>query len=242
MSPEHSFRIETYERLASTQDALRERIRQGEEVHALVIRALEQSAGRGQRSHDWQSSLGGSYQTLALKDTSSKLTTAWTTLAIAIGLAETLLKSGIKVGIKWPNDLYYPFRQSSMGKKVAGILCEYVQGYLLIGVGVNVNNPVPETATALRGLATEDVSNLVLEGIKHGLMGLSEEATLMLRFAAFDVLKDKLLALQYQGEAIMGIAKGIDLAACLKLETGLGMKRICHSEARTSLQILSSRK
>lgn len=46
----------------------------------------------------------------------------------------------ISCGIKWVNDLYY------RGKKVCGILCRKLQGYISIGIGINVEEPksIPE--------------------------------------------------------------------------------------------------
>ena len=113
------FRIETYPTLTSTQDAMRERLGAGDNVHGLVIRALEQTGARGQRRRDWRSGPGGSYQTLAVKDESLGLRKPYAAVAVAVGLAQTLPEYGIRCGIKWPNDLFY------RNKKVAGILCEY---------------------------------------------------------------------------------------------------------------------
>ena len=147
-----NFKIETYNVIPSTQDLMRERIEAHENVHGLVIRALQQSEARGQRRRDWLSNFGGSYQTLAVKDTPEKLLhKPHAAIAIALGLAQVFPEYGIQVGIKWPNDLHYPYPSKQKSKKVAGILCEYFKGYLLIGIGVNVNNEVTEPATALRG-------------------------------------------------------------------------------------------
>ena len=59
-------------------------------------------------------------------------------MALAVGLAETFPTYGARVGIKWPNDILYK------GRKLGGILAEHARGHLLVGVGVNVNNRVPE--------------------------------------------------------------------------------------------------
>ena len=60
------FNIQTFDTLSSTQDEMRLRLEHGEPIHGLVIRALEQTAGRGQRARDWLSNKGGSYQTIAV--------------------------------------------------------------------------------------------------------------------------------------------------------------------------------
>lgn len=233
------FKIETFENIPSTQDLMRERLERGDDVHGLVIRALAQSNGRGQRRRDWQSGLGGSYQTLAVKDEAGTLKQPFATIAIAVGLAQTLPEYGIQVGIKWPNDLHYPFKKGITGKKVAGILCEYVQGHLLAAVGMNVNNAVPETATSLRGLDTEGVSNFILAGMQKGLELIATNADVVSLFEPYDVLKDKTIELELNKKRIRGIAKGINTQGCLQIQTLNKLELVCHSSARSSLKILT---
>ncbi len=231
-------RIETFDSISSTQDLMRERLELGENVHGLVIRALEQKSGRGQRSRDWLSKPGGSYQTLALKDEKGRLNQAFTPIALAIGLAETFLEEGIQLGIKWPNDLHYPFKPGQKSKKVAGILCEYLNKHLLAAVGMNVNNSIPETATALKGLELERVSNTVLAGIQRGLTYLDRPSDLIKAYTNYDVLNLKEVSIYYQNTFVKGVAQGINEQGCLKILTVNGEKLICHSGARGSLNIL----
>jgi BirA family transcriptional regulator, biotin operon repressor / biotin---[acetyl-CoA-carboxylase] ligase len=220
------FNIETFETLPSTQDEMRARLGRDENIHGLVIRALEQTSGRGQRSRDWQSSKGGSYQTLAVRDDSSILNKPFAAIVIAIGLAHVLPEYGIQVGIKWPNDLYYK------NKKVAGILCEYARGYLLVGIGVNVNNDVPEGAVALRGLDVEGVSNFVLAGVQRGLEILTSELDLPSAFAPYDVLKNKEVEILTGGEVERGIAQGLHESGCLLVEIAGALQKVCQGSAR----------
>ena len=225
------FKIETFELLASTQDAVRERLERGENVHGLVVRALQQTGARGQRQRDWQSGPGGSYQTLAVKDLAPPvLNKPYAAIAIAVGLAQTLPEYGIKVGVKWPNDLHY------REKKVAGILCEYIRGHLLVGVGMNVNNPHPDGAVGLRGLDVEGVSIFVLAGVQRGLELLTGTVDLPTLFEAFDVLKNHEVEVTLKGTVKRGVARGLDENGCLKLEEARGVTRICQGEARGPLR------
>ncbi len=224
------FNIETFETLASTQDEMRSRLERNENVHGLVVRALEQTSGRGQRSRDWSSNKGGSYQTLAVRDETSVLNKPYAAIVIAIGLAQTLPEYGIQVGIKWPNDLYY------RNKKVAGILCEYVKGHLLIGVGVNVNNDVPEGATSLRGLDVEGVSNFVLAGLQRGLELLTSELDLPTAFAPYDVLKNKEVEVLIKGNTERGVAQGLHESGCLLVEIARTLQQVCQGAARVRLK------
>lgn len=227
------FRIETHALLPSTQDAMRERLERGEEVHGLVIRALEQTAGRGSRARDWRSGRGGSYQTLAARDAVPPvLAVPHAALAVGIGLAETLPEYGLQVRLKWPNDLLY------RGKKVGGILCEAARAHLLVGVGVNVENEVPTGATALRGLDVEGVSNMVLAGVQRGLERLAEGLELPRAFAPHDALYGQEVEVRLGGAWRRGVARGVDEAGCLLLETEDGLTRLCHGQARGALRAL----
>jgi BirA family transcriptional regulator, biotin operon repressor / biotin---[acetyl-CoA-carboxylase] ligase len=221
-----SFRIETFDSLPSTQDEMRSKLECGENVHGLVIRALEQTSGRGQRARDWQSNRGGSYQTLAVRDEGSRLNKPYAAIVIAIGLAQVMPEYGIQVGIKWPNDLYY------RNKKVAGILCEVVQGHLLIGIGMNVNNDVPEGAIALRGLDVEGVSNFVLAGVQRGLELLTSSIDLPIAFAPYDVLKDKPLSVFIDSREEKGVARGLHSNGCLLVEINKTLRQVCQGAAR----------
>jgi BirA family transcriptional regulator, biotin operon repressor / biotin---[acetyl-CoA-carboxylase] ligase len=233
------FRIETFETLSSTQDEMRARLGRGETVHGLVIRALEQSSGRGQRARDWQSSKGGSYQTLAIRDETAILNKPYAAIVTAIGLAQVLPEYGIQVGIKWPNDLHYPHK-NKQGKKVAGILCEHVQGHLLVGVGVNVNNDVPTGAVGLRGLDVEGVSNFVLAGVQRGLELLSNEIDLPSSFAPYDVLKDKSVSVLIDKKEEKGVARGLHQNGCLLVEIAGRLQQVCQGSARVRLKLLGS--
>lgn len=193
------FNVIAFDVLPSTQDAVRERLEAEEAVHGLVIRARCQTSGRGRRARDWHSAAGGSYQTLAVR--APALHAGLAPVTMALGLAESFEAYGVKLGIKWPNDLYYH------GKKLAGILCEMVRGYLLIGVGVNVNNPVPESASALRGWDPEVVDAVVLEGLRWGLERLERPQEIPERFSRYDLLYGQRVS-DEKGREVL--AQGID--------------------------------
>lgn len=74
-------------------------------------------------------------------------------LRVGLAVARTLERSGSvpAIGLKWPNDLILNDR------KLAGVLCEARWrgeriGWVTVGVGINVRNPVPEEVreTAVR--------------------------------------------------------------------------------------------
>jgi BirA family biotin operon repressor/biotin-[acetyl-CoA-carboxylase] ligase len=210
------FKILTFDTLPSTQDEMRLRLERGENVHGLVIRALEQTSGRGRRARDWKSNQGGSYQTLAIRDSEHTLNKPYAAIAIAIGIATVIPN----LSIKWPNDLFLD------GKKLAGILCEYIQDHLLIGVGMNVQNDIPPNATRL-DLELETVHELILQGLKQGLELLQITSDLPSLFKPYDFLEGKPISVRIGSDLKQGIARGIDKQGCLRLEQKKEIVSIC---------------
>ena len=202
-------KIEEVGVVTSTQDEMKARLRAGERVHGLVLRAEAQTSGRGQRSRAWQSGAGGSYQTLAVHLPELRIR-ARAPVAIAVGLAQTLPRYGVKVGVKWPNDLFY------RRKKLAGVLLEHAHHHLLVGVGVNVNNEVPAGAVGLRGWDVAGVHAVVLEGVQLGLAWLSKPG-LAAAYAPYDVLYEQEVEVAQGGKTLAGVAKGVSESGCLRV-------------------------
>ncbi len=205
-----ALRIFAFDILPSTQDEARRRVLSGEAQPGSVIRAAVQTAGRGQRARDWQAGPGGSYQTVIVPEPATLHPGA--ALLIALGLAEVLPTYGVRAGLKWPNDLYY------RGKKLAGVLLERVAGYLLIGVGMNVNNEVPPGAVGLRGWDVEGAHMVVLEGIGRGLAHHADRTfALSGAFHPFDLLYGQDLEVLAAGTTLQGRGGGVDAEGRLRL-------------------------
>lgn len=206
------WRVETHALLGSTQDELKERLRAGEPVSGLVIRAERQAAGRGRRRRDWLSGKGGSWQSAAF---SCPLRPA-ATLFIGIRVTDALrsLPGGAPLRLKWPNDILL------QGRKVAGILCEYSGGHLLTGVGVNVANEVPSGAARLPETDLEAVHDAVLRGIREGVgMMFGQPEALQAEFDRLDAQRGQLLTF---GE-LRGHADGVSPDGRLRLLTPAGL-------------------
>ncbi|NJF24135.1 biotin--[acetyl-CoA-carboxylase] ligase [Thermococcus sp. Bubb.Bath] len=100
-----------------------------------VVVARRQSSGRGRLGRRWESPEGGLWLSVILKPEKPDLR-----LVFIGGLAvvDTLLDFGLQGGIKWPNDVWVN------GKKISGVLTEGKgNDYVLLGIGLNVNNPLP---------------------------------------------------------------------------------------------------
>lgn len=106
-----------------------------------VIIAESQIAGRGRLGRTWDSSdKKGIWMSVILKPLVAPEDVQIITLAASVAVVSAINQiSGIKAGIKWPNDIIIE------GRKVCGILTEMSTemeqvNFLVIGIGLNVNH------------------------------------------------------------------------------------------------------
>ena len=138
-------RLYQYERVGSTMDIIHQLAEDGAEAGTIVV-AGEQLEGRGSRGRTWHSPPGGLWLSTLFRPPAAggiEVMSLRVGLAVAAAL-EPLL--ALPVQVKWPNDLMVGER------KVGGILCEArwqggVLGWVAVGVGINVRNPVPGELT-----------------------------------------------------------------------------------------------
>jgi len=130
-----------FERLESTQTRIVQWLPK-EANGAVVVVAESQTKGVGRQGRTWVSPPGGIWFTVAfpIKDLSPIQLGAFSIVA-ALEVANALKEVyNLECGIKWPNDIRYS------GKKLGGILlnttAKFKRSWLLIGIGINVNNEV----------------------------------------------------------------------------------------------------
>lgn len=147
--------IEVVDRIASTNGALVERLREAgrgardahgrglrsDDTRPTLLVAVDQTQGRGRLGRAWQSSAGASL-TFSLSLALERADWSGLSLAVGVAIAGALDPSGTRIGLKWPNDLW--LRQD--GRKLGGVLIEAIglgdHRMAVIGVGLNVQ-PVP---------------------------------------------------------------------------------------------------
>lgn len=146
--------------IASTQDEAKRLAEKGAPDGTLVW-ADRQTRGRGREDRRWFSAQGGVYFSLILRPVLSPDRLARLSTGIGSALAEALgREAGVETRVKPPNDVLARSHEGEW-KKVAGILIEARSDgrdvdWLVVGVGVNVNNPLPAglvQASSLRSLA-----------------------------------------------------------------------------------------
>jgi BirA family biotin operon repressor/biotin-[acetyl-CoA-carboxylase] ligase len=143
-----------YRELSSTNLIAREMAADGAPSGMIVTSAF-QSAGVGRLRRSWISPPGRSLlMSLLLRPRFSARLVPQLTLLCGVVLAETIREeTGREAGIKWPNDVLM------RGKKVSGILAQgSVRGgdvaYVVLGVGLNVNQTEEELPQDCRDIST----------------------------------------------------------------------------------------
>ena len=131
------------------------------EPHGTVVVADIQNAGKGRRGRAWQTLSGTALSfTLLLRPEFAPDKASMITLVMALSVAQAVEEeTGAEATIKWPNDIVVN------RKKICGMLTEMTMTpemdeiqYIVVGVGINVNNGSPEefeeevrcTATSIR--------------------------------------------------------------------------------------------
>ena len=133
LSPGWADRIIFHPSCGSTNDEARLLGLRGAEGWTVVL-TEEQRAGRGRRGQRWVCPPGAGLA-FSLVSRPESPPALWSRSALAAGLAvaEGLEKFGVSPGVKWPNDVWVS------GRKIGGILVEAHPGFVVVGVGVNVN-------------------------------------------------------------------------------------------------------
>lgn len=168
------YRAIVYPQLGSTNDEAARLARQGAET-GVMVRAVEQSAGRGRRGRTWVSPPGNLYVSTILRPGCPLGRAAQLSFVAALAIAETaaeVLGPGPVIRCKWPNDVLVG------GAKLAGILLEAEAdalgraAWVVIGTGVNILHHPPQAeypAISLRALGATADADSVLPVFAHAL-------------------------------------------------------------------------
>jgi BirA family biotin operon repressor/biotin-[acetyl-CoA-carboxylase] ligase len=241
--------IEYFETTDSTNSEAERQLANGREAPFIVL-AQSQTAGRGRLGRKWHSSdKGNIYLSLALRPfilpDRLKPFTLWMGLALCRYLEDSL---GIKLGLKWPNDILSPD-----GKKIAGILTEArldadTVRDLIFGLGLNIS-PQQDFPNELKAIASSlthatgdslDVNSLtagIVKNIYASWEQFKEErwANLFKEYwTRYDILSGKVVTIQLRGQPVTGLVEGIDEAGSLRIKTSDG-KTVLISSGEVSL-------
>lgn len=233
-------RILAFETLPSTSDYLKENLSSLED--GVVVTTISQSKGRGRRGRNWEASKGDLIFSLLLKDVSSPTLLPVLPLISGVALSLALETYGAHPRIKWPNDLYLE------GKKIAGILCEGIaegeQQSAIVGIGINLASRTfsPDIASKAESLGNLGYAipkeELLQAFLKHFdtlvQAALSGQADWFPLLESRDYLKNQTVHLNYYGENLCGIARGIASNGALLVENNGQIKQVTSGEASLS--------
>lgn len=145
------WKIIRFSEVSSTQKIGRELAESEIGVNSVII-AKTQTEGRGSRKNKWHSPEGGLYLTAILQPFER---IGLIPLLAGLSIVETIqIVTGIRADLKWPNDVLID------GKKVSGVITETVWSngsviFVLLGIGVNINNVMPKNLPAATSLIVE---------------------------------------------------------------------------------------
>jgi BirA family transcriptional regulator, biotin operon repressor / biotin---[acetyl-CoA-carboxylase] ligase len=111
-----------------------------DDAEGTVAVADEQTEGRGRLGRRWHAPAGTSIlSSVLLRPPTPPERLPELTLVAAHACAEAVSRvTGLDTTVKEPNDVLVD------GKKIAGILGEVREGYVVLGIGINVNVAAPE--------------------------------------------------------------------------------------------------
>jgi BirA family transcriptional regulator, biotin operon repressor / biotin---[acetyl-CoA-carboxylase] ligase len=214
--------------------------------HGLIVIARQQTCGRGRLGRSWVSPLdAGLYVSFLLRPSKFKPQIPLVTLAAGFACAKAInVILGIKIGIKWVNDLVLS------GRKLGGILSELYlppelnsgggEEALIVGIGINIepkDQDIPDEIRSQMAWLSEIapagldrnlfVARIALE-LEHALEALSQGATddILNGWRQYSVTLGEPVVATIGNETISGVAIDVDSSGALIVQTKDGRRTL----------------
>jgi BirA family biotin operon repressor/biotin-[acetyl-CoA-carboxylase] ligase len=212
-----------------------------------VFLAEEQTAGRGRGANSWQSPRStGIYCSAILRPAlpPSEVLALSLAAGLAVQAAIQQIDSRVRPDLKWPNDVLID------GKKVCGILTEMNAEatrvrYIVVGVGINVNQPsFPRELTATSLLLVTGSEWSRVELVAALLKSLEREYRLLLddpdaresilqRFTQNSSwVTGRDVRIEENASHFEGITEGLDERGFLRVRTAHGVETVLSGTVR----------
>lgn len=208
--------------------------------HGAIVIADEQTGGRGRLGRSWSSPAGkGLYLSLVLRQ-SEALALAPLSLLAGLAIANALEPlAGVKIRLKWPNDVLLPRPDGGL-VKIGGILCEGRGEVTVVGIGLNLNHErdeLPERplfpASSLlletgRHFEVEAVLSPLLQQMNACLAAFQEGQWVKLRsdFERKCVGIGEVVRVKTETGQLVGVFDSVAEDGALMLRTADGLKRV----------------
>ena len=205
-----------FDELDSTNDYLRRNHKSYEEFD--VISARVQTHGKARRQNDWISMDGMALFSFFLKERDNWKIEDYLKLPLIAGIAviKGLRKiENLEYKFKWTNDVYVE------NMKLCGILMEKTEDVYITGIGININNMLPENLKS-KAISLTQIKNKkyeldeVIKNIVSEFQTLCENLEngfwkdILKEINQINYLKGKKIELKFGNEVISGVAQNID--------------------------------
>jgi BirA family biotin operon repressor/biotin-[acetyl-CoA-carboxylase] ligase len=215
----------------STNTVARQLAEEGIEEGTVVI-AETLTRAKGRMGRRFITAPGGVWMSLILKPAIDPMHASSITLLAAVSVTKALRGAGLEAVIKWPNDVLVN------GKKICGILTEMnaetdVVNFIVLGIGVNVNNDVPlETATTMRSELGREVDRVkftqsLLETLEDDYLTFKKEGftSILWSWRRYSDTLGRQVEVTFQDEVVRGLARDVDEDGSLLVKTEDGSIR-----------------
>ena len=208
-------------------------------LHGLVVMAEQQTNGKGRMGRAWASSAGaGLWFSVVIKPAVPLAQASLYSFVAAVAVAEAIRQeTALQVQLKWPNDVLLN------GRKLCGILLELVpcaknETYIIIGIGVNVNQQKSEFPDELQDKAVSiamaahqqydclALLSPVLQKLDENCMLLEREgfAPLREKWKQLSCMIGQTVSVQPKGaEAYIGVSEDLAMDGTLLVRTQNGV-------------------
>ncbi len=241
MTPQCRGKVSYVSEVESTNDEAKKLVREGKAVSGMLFLADYQTQGRGRGGNQWVCPRGaGLLFSLLLEP--DEAAAFWNRMSLAVGLAIVDVLGGLEldVKLKWPNDLYLG------GKKLGGVLIENVNGFLIVGVGLNVDVEEFPEEVAARAISLANVcgdrvnrekllSDIVKMIFKYGSLIGDHFGYLRERVMECFYLKEQRVEMKVNGDILEGDVLGLSENGYLLVACEDGLEEICNA---TEIKIL----
>jgi len=232
-------RVEYLPTVGSTNDVAKQLGAEGAPEATLVI-ADEQTAGRGRLGRAWWTPPGTAIaMSLLLRPRFPPPLAYRLTMLTGLVAAEAIEQvAGLKVGLKWPNDIVIAGSEAIL--KLGGILTETsISGeaieFAVVGVGLNVNvdfhgrTDLPEATSLMAQLGHEVERLLILRALVERFAAryavIESDERLRDDWAARLVMLGRRVVARRGDESCAGLAEGVDEFGALLIHTEDGALR-----------------
>jgi BirA family transcriptional regulator, biotin operon repressor / biotin---[acetyl-CoA-carboxylase] ligase len=122
---------------------------ENDDSHGHVIVTKNQTSGRGRRGNEWISTPNKSLTFSIILNQKKIKNKELLPIISAVTIIKSIQKiANVECSIKWPNDIILN------NKKLGGILIEQKKNYMIIGIGINVNEDYKDLNIKIKSIST----------------------------------------------------------------------------------------